>query len=85
MPVRETPNAQNVPRGLLGHLLSPFGEWALGGFAVAPLFVAAVVIFLALDEEKGGPAPPVGRNQPCPCGSGLKYKRCCGAEPAAAT
>ncbi len=19
----------------------------------------------------------VGRNQPCPCGSGLKYKRCC--------
>ena len=22
---------------------------------------------------------PVGRNQPCPCGSGAKYKRCCGA------
>lgn len=22
-----------------------------------------------------------GRNSPCPCGSGLKYKRCCGAEP----
>jgi len=21
----------------------------------------------------------VGRNHPCPCGSGLKYKRCCGA------
>lgn len=21
----------------------------------------------------------VGRNQPCPCGSGKKYKRCCGA------
>jgi magnesium-transporting ATPase (P-type) len=21
---------------------------------------------------------PVGRNQPCPCGSGLKFKRCCG-------
>jgi uncharacterized protein len=21
----------------------------------------------------------VGRNDPCPCGSGLKYKRCCGA------
>jgi len=19
----------------------------------------------------------IGRNQPCPCGSGLKYKRCC--------
>ena len=22
---------------------------------------------------------PVGRNDPCPCGSGRKYKRCCGA------
>lgn len=21
--------------------------------------------------------PPVGRNEPCPCGSGRKYKRCC--------
>ena len=27
-----------------------------------------------------GPAPaPVGRNDPCPCGSGKKYKHCCGA------
>ena len=24
-------------------------------------------------------APKVGRNEPCPCGSGRKYKRCCGA------
>lgn len=25
-------------------------------------------------------APPkVGRNDPCPCGSGKKYKKCCGA------
>ena len=24
-------------------------------------------------------APKIGRNQPCPCGSGRKYKRCCGA------
>jgi hypothetical protein len=21
--------------------------------------------------------PKVGRNEPCPCGSGKKYKRCC--------
>jgi SEC-C motif-containing protein len=31
-----------------------------------------------------GPAPvvnaaKVGRNDPCPCGSGKKYKKCCGA------
>jgi transposase-like protein len=24
------------------------------------------------------PEPPIARNAPCPCGSGLKYKRCCG-------
>ena len=24
------------------------------------------------------PQPEVGRNSPCPCGSGQKYKRCCG-------
>ena len=23
-------------------------------------------------------APKVGRNDPCPCGSGKKYKHCCG-------
>ena len=33
---------------------------------------------------RSGPAPvksahpKVGRNDPCPCGSGKKYKRCCG-------
>ena len=25
------------------------------------------------------PEPKVGRNDPCPCGSGKKYKKCCGA------
>jgi hypothetical protein len=25
--------------------------------------------------------PQVGRNDPCPCGSGKKYKKCCGKEP----
>jgi SEC-C motif-containing protein len=24
-------------------------------------------------------APKIGRNDPCPCGSGRKYKKCCGA------
>lgn len=23
------------------------------------------------------PEPKVGRNDPCPCGSGKKYKKCC--------
>jgi HEAT repeat protein len=33
------------------------------------------------DETETEPvvAPKVGRNEPCPCGSGKKYKKCCGA------
>ena len=32
-------------------------------------------------EEAPAPAPPqkAGRNDPCPCGSGKKFKKCCGA------
>ncbi|MBM3239247.1 preprotein translocase subunit SecA [Candidatus Poribacteria bacterium] len=26
----------------------------------------------------GAPAEKIGRNEPCPCGSGKKYKKCCG-------
>jgi preprotein translocase subunit SecA len=30
------------------------------------------------EEENNPPAKKVGRNEPCPCGSGKKYKHCCG-------
>jgi hypothetical protein len=39
---------------------------------------------LSEDEDFAGMAEPfrarprVGRNDPCPCGSGKKYKKCCG-------
>ena len=26
----------------------------------------------------GEKKPKIGRNDPCPCGSGKKYKKCCG-------
>lgn len=37
-----------------------------------------------VEEEKSArqvvrPARKIGRNEPCPCGSGKKYKKCCGA------
>jgi preprotein translocase subunit SecA len=32
-----------------------------------------------LAQAEDGPAGKVGRNAPCPCGSGKKYKKCCGA------
>jgi len=31
-----------------------------------------------LGEEEGQKKKKIGRNDPCPCGSGLKYKYCCG-------
>lgn len=33
-------------------------------------------------EEESGSEKTVGRNEPCPCGSGKKYKRCCGVSAA---
>ncbi|MDP6511823.1 MAG: SEC-C metal-binding domain-containing protein, partial [SAR202 cluster bacterium] len=32
----------------------------------------------APERQESARATKVGRNQPCPCGSGKKYKRCCG-------
>ena len=29
-------------------------------------------------RSQGNATVKVGRNDPCPCGSGKKYKRCCG-------
>jgi uncharacterized protein len=36
----------------------------------------------ALVETVKRDEPKVGRNDDCPCGSGKKYKKCCGADPA---
>jgi SEC-C motif domain protein len=43
------------------------GEWLFvdGDYVVPETFVRT--------------APKVGRNDPCPCGSGKKHKKCCGA------
>ena len=32
----------------------------------------------AFQSAPARPAAPAGRNDPCPCGSGKKYKKCCG-------
>jgi hypothetical protein len=46
-------------------------------------FFALLLYFGAIARIWGRPEPgsmkgSVGRNEPCPCGSGLKVKRCCG-------
>jgi len=60
------------------------GELHGGGFLTVDLVTGKVI---ASDEPvtpnwarpvvRAG--PKVGRNDPCPCGSGKKYKKCCGA------
>ncbi|MFB3909028.1 MAG: preprotein translocase subunit SecA [Candidatus Eisenbacteria bacterium] len=51
----------------------PDGGGGGGGSVAAPLASGPV----AAPAVRRG--PKVGRNDPCPCGSGKKYKKCCGA------
>ena len=48
-----------------------------------PLAIKGIYEFWKARRVVGGQAvgsrKKVGRNDPCPCGSGRKYKRCCGA------
>ncbi len=58
-----------------------------GGYGVGENMAATASAEQAAgDAEQPAPAktivrdqPKVGRNDPCPCGSGKKYKKCCGA------
>ena len=52
--------------------------------AISEYALLGRTIFQARREEDGVDQLPlgrskIGRNDPCPCGSGKKYKRCCGA------
>ena len=40
---------------------------------------ANVMEWIRLREAEAFDKGPTGRNDPCPCGSGRKYKKCCGA------
>jgi len=45
---------------------------------LSPEITQAISKLHELDEsERTQSAPKVGRNDPCPCGSGKKYKKCC--------
>ena len=62
-------------------------EELVGGFGEGEAHVVDAAIELRCElagVEEEPPPPPavsskVGRNDPCPCGSGKKYKKCCGA------
>ena len=63
----------NPPRPYRRHGWGHAGQavdHSLGKSSGSPVF--------ELPDEGRRPAE-VGRNDPCPCGSGRKYKRCCGS------
>jgi len=61
---------------------SAFGGQSAAAVAAAQQKQASDLVSEAADAvEKASPVrtgPKVGRNDPCPCGSGKKYKHCCG-------
>ena len=72
--IHETPpSAMSQPDPAQAASFSPLPEHAENGDG-APISTAPVERQLPI--RKVGPTP--GRNDPCPCGSGKKYKNCCG-------
>ncbi len=80
--------ADNPHRRLVEDTAKEMGWWACFEEGGPSRTNGAVQIFtqsdLALAQEAASPQikrpdPKIGRNEPCPCGSGKKHKKCCGA------
>ncbi|MGE0478969.1 MAG: SEC-C metal-binding domain-containing protein [Phycisphaerae bacterium] len=77
------PSARSaIPALCAAFLVDLQQQGRLGGGRVLGAYVRAMQS--AFDEAATGKAKPVvrpgsriGRNDPCPCGSGKKYKKCC--------
>ncbi|HKR77171.1 MAG TPA: preprotein translocase subunit SecA [Rhodanobacter sp.] len=66
---------QRLAERLQRQMLASGGGAPSGGLEADPASVAAGAGALQLQQPD---APRVGRNEPCPCGSGKKYKHCHG-------
>ncbi len=81
--IKEKPERRNVARveGTSGHGEAQHGVSAAGGGAVSEGEGSKAQ---ARSDQPSKPVTvvrkerKVGRNEPCPCGSGSKYKKCCG-------
>jgi preprotein translocase subunit SecA len=75
---------RNVPQQTLHQSTSAFGGGTAtassgGGAQGKPSDVVSEAAAAATEKAKPKrTGPKVGRNDPCPCGSGKKYKHCCG-------
>jgi preprotein translocase subunit SecA len=77
----------SVPQRTVHQSTSAFGGATTGADAApaaqrnGPAQASDIVSEAAAAVEKARPVrtgPKVGRNDPCPCNSGKKYKHCCG-------
>lgn len=64
--------------GLVVGVINNTRLWANYGHTPAELFTAMKGGVPSAPTGGMSPAPKIGRNDPCPCGSGKKYKKCCG-------
>jgi preprotein translocase subunit SecA len=72
---------RNVPQQTIHQSTSAFGGASGGAASKPPGQGSEVVTEATAAMERAKPVrtgPKVGRNDPCPCGSGKKYKHCCG-------
>jgi preprotein translocase subunit SecA len=65
----------SLPQNLIHESIDQFGGAPSEGEQAAGEMPEDMDIQITFKRE----APKVGRNDPCPCGSGKKYKKCCGA------
>lgn len=77
-----------IAAGFVAHLTALNNNtrlWALKGYTPAELSPSGSAGAAGKPGTTAGTTAPiaggrkVGRNDPCPCGSGKKYKKCCGA------
>jgi preprotein translocase subunit SecA len=70
---------RNAPQQTLHSPTSAFGEPPKPDQGKASDIVSQAADDIAKEKQKPiRSGPKVGRNDPCPCGSGKKYKQCCG-------
>ncbi len=69
---------KNVPQQTLHQNTSAFGGTGSPGKASDVVSEAAAAAEAQAKAKPVRTGPKVGRNDPCPCGSGKKYKNCCG-------
>jgi hypothetical protein len=62
------------------HLMNDTRQWILKGYTSNELFEQEKKLLKPIQTlpTKPGEKKKIGRNDPCPCGSGKKYKKCCG-------